>query len=330
MKRKDIVFIHDKNNIPIEKKVKICHEIEQSLQNIYQTSKECNSVMTFTDYTNYIYCFLKFRNSELFKNLSIDILLQINNYLQVKDKITMIYVCKNWFEIFNNSDYFWNNLSSLLQIENKKHFEINQIRNFILLKLKYFKEYEEKERRIISCSADYSYLEYLTDRTISLNITDNIYYKGTFNYYNCQQRDGYTYNYETDLQGVYFEPTTLQCITLYLKINIYYATYGADNGGDNKFSFFVFRHHGNDNESDEEALEIVEMKRVGNDDFVIDKEALRTLVREYLKLSEEDVPNELDWLKEFLEDKIPKEANCKEIFENWPIYTTTINKSEED
>ncbi|KAL9651086.1 hypothetical protein ABK040_002803 [Willaertia magna] len=334
MKRKSIAFIHNKNRIPIDKKVKILNEMEQSLQQNYLNSTECNSIMSFSDYIDYFNYFLKFRNSEQFKNLNVDVLLQIIKYLQFNDKIAMIYVCKNWFKKFNNSDYFWNSLLSLLSIENK-NFTKNQIRDYILLKIKYFNKFKRKERKYFHCSSDNSELSDMDEGTISIDFNDNFYFEATFKYYSgcCGYGNSTAYNYKIDLSGVYFEPTSLQHVFLYLNVDISTDIESGDcNEG--KFSlvakFKGHKYHGpvGGNERHEEDLEIIEMEFSNDSYYVIHSEALRKLVRDCLKLK--GINNELDWLKEFLENKIPKESMCKQILNEWPLSNSTNEGEEEE
>ncbi|KAL9643888.1 hypothetical protein ABK040_013299 [Willaertia magna] len=405
MKRKNDTFIHD-DNISLDKKVKIKNEMKQSLQDIYQNSKECNSIMSFSEYIDYFNNYLKYRNSDLFKSLPIDLLLQINNFIEINEKLTMIYVCKNWFEKFYNNDYFWKYLLSLLKIENI-NFDTNQIRNFLIFKYKYYNYFKKEERRFMECSSDNSILSNFNENSIPLKFNDNFYFNGEFKYYSGWYGCGggsTISNFQTNLFGIYFEPLSLQHIFVKLEINIDYDD-GREKSNNTEFSLVVYK-IGDDKENikklkrrkkiindddssdsdiseneeeknmkeeepkkkriikkkqdfssdDDEEEEIpkslsvrkkVEVEEEEEEDeeeetpkrerkneketmlnvfyldykhkFYVFNEELRKLVREWLKLSENDVKNEKDWLKEFLENKIPKEANCKEIFNYWPL-----------
>ncbi|KAL9643797.1 hypothetical protein ABK040_013212 [Willaertia magna] len=353
MKRNNMAIIRDINNIPLEKKVKIESLMEQSLQDIYQNSKECNSIMSFSEYIDYFNNYLKYRNSHLFKSLPIDLLLQINNFIEIKEKLTMIYVCKNWFEKFYNNDYFWKYLLSLLKIEND--IDTNQIRNFLIFKYKYYNYFKKEERRFMECSSDNSALSNFNENSIPLQFNDNFYFNGEFKYYSGWYGCGggsTISNFQTNLFGIYFEPLSLQYIFVKLEINIDYDN-GREESNNTEFSFIVYKSDDDDDGSDEEEEEkpkksINEKKKVEDEEeeetpkrketilnvfymdykhkFYVFNEKLRRLVREWLKLSENDVKNEKEWLQNFLENKIPKEAKCKEIFKRWPLFDNEFSE----
>ncbi|KAL9650315.1 hypothetical protein ABK040_014969 [Willaertia magna] len=311
----------DGNVISLDKKVKILNEIEQTLKNNYQLSKECNSVISFSEYAYYVNYYLKYKDSELLKSLPIDVLLLINNFLQFEDKLIMIYVCKDWFDKFYNNDYFWKNF---LKIENK---HLDQLRNFILLKYKYFKYYINKPRRYCYCSTDNSSLSDMDNGEISIHFEDNLYFKGSFSSYRgwvgCGGSD--KDNISIHLDGIYFEPITLQYFFFNLQASVN-CDYEQEEYEEIEFSLDVFY---DSDSSDEENNE--DGKKICRDNyFIVNIEALRKLVREWLKLSENNVKNEMDWLMEFIENKIPEEANCKNIFEYWPLSNKRVSESEEE
>ncbi|KAL9643880.1 hypothetical protein ABK040_013291 [Willaertia magna] len=368
MKRKNNSSIHYGNMSP-DKKVKILNEMESTLQQNYQNSTQCNSIMSFSDYVCFFNFFIKYRNSYLFKSLLIDILLQINNFIEIDEKLTMIYICKNWFEKFYNNDYFWKYLLSLLKIENKTSFDTNQIRNFLIFKYKYYNKYKSQERKSIKISSDNSSLDDFDEHVIPISFFDDYYFNGEFKYYSgwygCG--GGSTANtFQTNLFGIYFEPLSLQHIFVKLEINIDYDN-GSEESNNTDFSLVAYleeevhlkkskkntliRKLMTCDSSDEEKefkediedenkeipieeeeinnkeLEIVEMD---DDTFIIHLEALRKLVREWLKLSENEIKNEKEWLQNFFENKIPKEAKCKEIFKRWPLFREKKEDEEEE
>ncbi|KAL9655373.1 hypothetical protein ABK040_011214 [Willaertia magna] len=314
------------DNIPLDKKVKLFNRLELSLMKIFENDKkELEKENISLSYYGYLECLnylLNYRNSNNFKNLNIDILLIISSFLSLKNNFTLLFICKNWFEKLYNCEYFWKELGYQFDIEYYDKVTIENLRNFILLKYKYYNYFKNEKRSYASTSLEGEEITSNEKYEIGISLIDDLYFKGDI----CFDSAVYRYKGETlftwdcNINGVYFESITLQYFFFKLIIDTDCEAFNCNRGS--LFKLYISNEsfsYGNEGKC------LVEIEHETETDYKTNLNLLQELLVNWLKLYTIDNNKEIEreltkftWLKGFF-NELPKEIEWNELFEAFPF-----------